>query len=106
MATGHISRLAADGKVVNAKWATGLNAPKGLRSVGGTLWVTDIDEVVAIEIASGRITSRVKIDGAKFLNDLATAPDGTVYASDSRDVPHLRGQGRQSIDVRRNRRAD
>jgi hypothetical protein len=80
---GYISRLAADGKVVNAKWATGLNAPKGLRSVGGTLWVTDIDEVVAIEIASGRITSRVKVDGAKFLNDLATAPDGTVYASDS-----------------------
>src|SRR4029453_3319889 len=80
---GYISRLAADGKVVNAKWATGLNAPKGLRSVGGTLWVTDIDEVVGIEIASGRITSHVKIDGAKFLNDLATAPDGTVYASDS-----------------------
>jgi hypothetical protein len=80
---GYISRLAADGKVVNAKWATGLNAPKGLRSVGGTLWVTDIDEVVGIEIASGRITAHVKIDGAKFLNDLATAPDGTVYASDS-----------------------
>jgi len=80
---GYISRLAADGKVVNAKWATGLNAPKGLRSVGGTLWVTDIDEVVAIEIASGRISSHVKIDGAKFLNDLATAADGTVYASDS-----------------------
>jgi hypothetical protein len=80
---GYISRLAADGKVVNAKWATGLNAPKGLRSVGGTLWVTDIDEVVGIEIASGRITAHVEIDGAKFLNDLATAPDGTVYASDS-----------------------
>jgi hypothetical protein len=80
---GYISRLTTDGKVVNAKWATGLNAPKGLRSVGGTLWVTDIDEVAAIEIASGRITSHVKIDGAKFLNDLAAAPDGTVYASDS-----------------------
>jgi sugar lactone lactonase YvrE len=80
---GYISRLAADGKVVNAKWATGLNAPKGLRSVGGVLWVTDIDEVVGIEIANGSITSRLKIDGAKFLNDLATAPDGTVYVSDS-----------------------
>src|SRR5215831_4006902 len=56
---GYISRLTTDGKVVNPKWATGLNAPKGLRSVGGTLWVSDIDEVVAIDIASGRITSRV-----------------------------------------------
>jgi hypothetical protein len=80
---GYISRLSVEGKVVNAKWATGLNGPKGMRSVGGTLWVSDIDEVVGIEIASGRITSRVRVDGAQFLNDLATAPDGTVYVVDS-----------------------
>jgi hypothetical protein len=80
---GYISRLTPDGKVVNAKWATGLNGPKGLRSAGGTLWVADIDEVVGIEIASGRVTSRVKVEGAQFLNDLATAPDGSVYVSDS-----------------------
>ena len=80
---GYISRLTPDGKVVNAKWATGLNAPKGLRSVGGTLWVTDIDEVVAIDIATGRITAKVAVEGAQFLNDLAISPDGTVYAADS-----------------------
>jgi hypothetical protein len=80
---GYISRLSPDGKVVSAKWVTGLNGPKGLRSVGGTLWVADIDEVVGIEITSGKITSRVKVEGAQFLNDLATAPDGTVYVSDS-----------------------
>lgn len=80
---GYISRLSPDGKVVSAKWATGLHAPKGLRSVGNTLWVADIDEVVGMDIGSGRITSRVKVDGAMFLNDLATAPDGTIYVSDS-----------------------
>jgi sugar lactone lactonase YvrE len=80
---GYISRLTPDGEVVNAKWVTGLNAPKGLRSSGGTLWVSDIDEVVAVDISSGKITQRVKIDGAQFLNDLATGPDGTVYVSDS-----------------------
>jgi len=80
---GYISRLSPDGKVVSAKWVTGLNAPKGMRSVGGMLWVSDIDEVVAIDIASARITSRVKVEGSAFLNDLATAPDGTVYVSDS-----------------------
>jgi hypothetical protein len=80
---GYISRLTPDGAVVNAKWATGLNAPKGLRSVGGTLWAADIDEVVGIEIASGRITTRVPVEGARFLNDLAAAPDGTLYVSDS-----------------------
>jgi sugar lactone lactonase YvrE len=80
---GYISRLSPDGKMVSAKWVTGLNAPKGIRSVGGTLWVTDIDEVVSIDIATAKITARVNVDGAQFLNDLATGPDGTVYASDS-----------------------
>ena len=80
---GYISKLSLDGKVVSAKWVTGLNAPKGIRSVGNTLWVADIDEVVSIEIKTGVVKARVKVDGAQFLNDLATASDGTVYVSDS-----------------------
>jgi hypothetical protein len=80
---GYVSRLSPDGKVISAKWVTGLNAPKGLRSIGNTLWVADIDEVVGIDVGSGKITSRVKVEGATFLNDLATAPDGTIYTSDS-----------------------
>src|SRR5262245_42898692 len=81
---GYISRLSPDGKVVSAKWATGLNAPKGLRSVGNTLWVADIDEVVGMDIGSGKITSRVKVEGATFLNDLATSPDGTIRSEERR----------------------
>lgn len=79
---GVISKLTRDGRVVAANWVTGLNSPKGLRSHGGTLWVADVDEVVGIDIASGKILSRTPIEGAKFLNDVATAPDGTVYVSD------------------------
>ena len=81
---GHIAQLAPDGTVINAFWATDLNAPKGLRSHNDTLWVTDLDEVVGLDLASGEVTSRVKIEGAQFLNDLATGPDGTVYVSDNR----------------------
>jgi sugar lactone lactonase YvrE len=80
---GRISKLTIDGKVVAADWVKGLNAPKGLRSYQGTLYAADLDEVVAIDIASGRVTSHLKIEGAQFLNDLATAPDGTIYTSDS-----------------------
>jgi hypothetical protein len=80
---GRIMKIAANGTVVSASWATGLNAPKGLRSVGGTLWTADIDEVVGIELASGKITSRVKIEGAQFLNDVAGGADGTIYVSDT-----------------------
>jgi outer membrane protein assembly factor BamB len=79
---GRIVKLNADGSVVSTTWVTGLNAPKGLRSYQGTLWTADLDEVIGIDIASGKIASRVKIDGAQFLNDVATGPDGTVFVSD------------------------
>ena len=79
---GNIMKLTPDGKVVSAAWVTGLNAPKGLRSHNGTLWTADIDEVVAIDIASGKVASKLKIDGAQFLNDVAVGDDGTVYVSD------------------------
>ena len=80
---GHISKLSNDGKVIAASWISGLNAPKGLRSHNGTLWTADLDEVVGIDIAGGRITSHTKIEGAKFLNDVACGADGTVYVSDT-----------------------
>jgi hypothetical protein len=79
---GRIMKLTPDGKVVSASWVTGLNAPKGLRSHNGTLWTADIDEVVGIDIASGKVASKLKIDGAQFLNDVAVGQDGTVYVSD------------------------
>ena len=79
---GHIAKLNADGTVAVANWVDGLNAPKGLRSYQGTLWTADLDEVVGIDIATAKITTRVKIAGAQFLNDVATGADGTVYVSD------------------------
>jgi hypothetical protein len=82
---GYLTRIANGGKVIGEKWATGLNAPKGIRSVGNVIWVADIDEVVGFELtaAGARLASRVRVEGAQFLNDLAAAPDGTLYVSES-----------------------
>jgi hypothetical protein len=82
---GYLTRIAQGGKVIGGKWATGLNAPKGIRSVGNTIWVADIDEVVGFEVVAGgsRLAGRIKVDGSQFLNDLAAGPDGTLYVSDS-----------------------
>jgi sugar lactone lactonase YvrE len=79
---GRIATLALDGTVLAGAFATGLNAPKGLRLCQGTLWAADIDEIVGIDVSSGKISSRVRADGATFLNDVACGPDGTVYVSD------------------------
>ncbi len=80
---GRIAKLTLDGKLVDAKWISGLNAPKGMRAHQRTLYVADIDEVVGIDIAAVRISSRVTIADARFLNDVATGTDGAIYATDS-----------------------
>lgn len=79
---GRIAKISADGKTTNASWVDGLNAPKGLRAHNGTLWTADIDEIVGFDMASGKQTSKVKVSGAQFLNDVATGADGTVYVTD------------------------
>ncbi len=79
---GTIVKLNGDGSVVSATFVTGLNAPKGLRACGGTLWTADLNEVIGINVDSGAITSRVTIPDAKFLNDVECTTDGTVYVSD------------------------
>src|SRR5687768_16073056 len=73
---GYISKLDTKGKMITAKWATGLNDPKGIRSAKGTLWVSDVDEVVGISLKDGKVTERIKIEEAKFLNDVAAGDDG------------------------------
>lgn len=79
---GWISKLTPEGKMLKDKWATGLSAPKGIRSHQGTLWVSDITRLVAIDIKTGKILRKIPIKNAKFLNDVAIGPDGTVYVSD------------------------
>lgn len=78
---GFISILSLDGKVENLKWATGLNAPKGMGIFDGHLYVTDIDRIVAIDLKTGKMTKEWKPEKAEFLNDI-TVSDNSVYASD------------------------
>lgn len=79
---GFISKMQPDGTVSQLNWVTGLNAPKGMAMLDGKLYVTDIDELVEINVADGKVVNRYPAPGAKFLNDAAT--DGQkVYFSDS-----------------------
>jgi DNA-binding beta-propeller fold protein YncE len=80
---GFVSRIGADGKVETLKWVTGLNAPKSGEVVGDKLYVTDIDELVEIDIPGGKVANRYKAEGAKFLNDIAVAADGRIFIADT-----------------------
>lgn len=78
---GSIATISNGGKIINPAWISGLNAPKGMAISNGKFYVTDIDELVEIDIATSKISKKWKVDGAQFLND-AAAHDGTVYFTD------------------------
>lgn len=80
---GYISKVSPDGKMLAEKWVNGLNAPKGLRSYNKTLYVTDIDALVSIDLATGKVLKRLEIPGAQLLNDIGIDSDGKVYISDT-----------------------
>ncbi len=80
---GFISKLSREGKILSLRWATGLNAPKGMAIYRGRLYVSDIDRLVEIDLSSGGIVKNYPAPGAQFLNDVAVDEDGRVYVSDS-----------------------
>lgn len=81
---GFISRVAPDGTVRALRWiAAGLVDPLGIYLHGDTLYVADTDVVRMFDRTSGAPRGAVEIPGAVRLNDLAVAPDGTVYVTDS-----------------------
>jgi sugar lactone lactonase YvrE len=103
---GFISRLDAEGKILDLKWIDGskakysLDAPKGMAFAGPVLYVADITAVKTFDRKTGRALGKVTVPGASFLNDLSAAPDGSVYASDSglkADKGGLEPDGRDAI---------
>ena len=50
---------------------------------GRTLYVADIDELVAIDIDHGRIIKKYKVDDAKFFNDITVSDNGDIFLSDT-----------------------
>lgn len=92
---GFIAKISpADGSIIDLNWVTGLNGPKGLGIAEGKLYVTDIDEVVEIDISSGEILNSYPVDSANFLNDIDISSEGEVYITDSgTDKVHLLKDG-------------
>lgn len=84
---GFISRVSpVNGSIIELNWVTGLNAPKGMAITNNTnntlLYVSDITDLVEIDINSSKIINRYDAPGSSFLNDVASDNQGHVYVSD------------------------
>ncbi len=88
---GYVSLLHPDGSVHTTKWIGAtrdgltLNHPLGSAILGRTLYTVDIDTVRTFDLDSGEPGQSWHVPGATFLNGIAVAADGTVYASNTRE---------------------
>jgi DNA-binding beta-propeller fold protein YncE len=83
---GFISKVSpSNGSIIELNWVTGLNAPKGIAisNDNSKLYVSDITELVQIDIASGKIIERFNAPGSSFLNDVVADNHGNIYVSDT-----------------------
>jgi len=100
---GFISRVAPDGSLVELTWIDGqapgvtLHAPKGMAIANGNLYVADIDCLRIFDQQSGEPAGEVCVDGATFLNDVATALDGSVVFTDTGLDPSFAPSGTDAV---------
>ena len=83
---GFISKVSpVNGTIIELNWVTGLNAPKGMAisSDSSKLYVSDITDLVEIDIANGKIINRYNAPGSAFLNDVVSDGQGNIYVSDT-----------------------
>ncbi len=80
---GWVSKLAADGSMIDSRWATDLRHPMGMRVSGKRLWINNTTEIVGLNLDNPDDRIVHPIDGAISLNDLATDSSGHAYVSDS-----------------------
>ncbi len=82
---GFISKLSTEGEILDLKWVEDMSSPKGLAIYEGKLYVSDVDEVIVIDIEGGEIIERIYLEEAKMINDISIDKNGNLYVSDSDD---------------------
>ena len=86
---GFISKVSpSNGSIIELNWITGLNAPKGIaisnnNNNNNKLYVSDITDLVEVDIANGKIIKHFNAPGSAFLNDVASDNQGNIYVSDT-----------------------
>lgn len=85
---GFISKVSPlNGSIIELNWITGLDAPKGMTIINNNsnklLYVSDITDLLEVDINSGKIINRYNAPGSAFLNDVASDNQGHIYVADT-----------------------
>ncbi len=79
---GFISKLDNNGNIIELEWVKGMSSPKGLGLFDNILYVTDVDEVIAINVETNSIIKKYPVANAGMLNDISIDKDGTIFITD------------------------
>jgi len=79
---GFIAKISLEGTIEKLDWITGLNAPKGLAIYKDTLYISDIDSLIEVDIPTEKIINFYPAPESQFLNDVTIDEKGNVYVSD------------------------
>ncbi|MBV6644786.1 MAG: hypothetical protein KI790_05025 [Cyclobacteriaceae bacterium] len=79
---GYITKVSVDGEILEEKFITGLEDPKGVDTYQGELYVSDHPFVKIFDLEDGQETARYEIPNAGKLNDLSVSSDGEVFVND------------------------
>ena len=93
---GGIVTMDLEGNIINKRFTTGLNNPKGLAILGDWIYVSDVTELVGINRQTGEILKRYPVGDEHFLNDVTVDDDNNVYVSDMRtsSIYQLKGSSK------------
>lgn len=77
-----ISRISADGIVLDREWIKGLRMPTGMIIRGNTLYAVDRTGLNVIDIDKGEVVEKIPLTGMRAPNDVALDQEGNLYLSD------------------------
>ncbi|UES55310.1 hypothetical protein GFK91_06630 [Roseibium aggregatum] len=78
---GHLALLSTDGKIIDTKWATGMDAPKGLALMNGKVFAADLTSLRVVDAQTGKMLQSLPAEGSVFLNDVTTSGN-EIFVSD------------------------
>lgn len=82
---GFISKLSLEGEIIELKWVTGFDNPKGVTLANGRLYVGDDNDLVEIDINAGKVVARHQpLAGPGRFNDVTADERGNVYVCSGR----------------------
>lgn len=79
---GSIAKVSIEGKILDLNFISGLNNPKGIALDGDKLYVSDVTELVEVDLKKAKVSKKYAGLKSKFLNDVAVDAEGNVYVSD------------------------